>query len=401
MHTKLPLLRPQQSPHRLPCRLSRRPWLWWLWLCLGLISCQQSAPPAVVPTQTLLEQIREHPQLQQLAAALPAELAQKLDDPNANYSFFAPINAAFTEARFAEVNAPLPNAVTLPNILRYHLVERAITSQQIRRLLEDHAFINMRTVLSPLERLFIVPEASSVGFALSIGVAVPGFDTQRWGEVRFVTLDIPATNGTLHIIERLLLPSTLAERVYAALSPTLQVPEAQRALLLSLRRFSLDMGLIAQLRQPTAFTMFLPSPAALQQLSTEQIAFLAANPEALQAILRYHLIEGLELSSDDLAERQSLRSAQGETIRISQNADGKLQLNANASLSPSLFDFVALSEPRRASKGRSVLWQAGLASSRLTPNSLLLEGFSDVRTRNGVMHNVNRLLIPPSLAWPD
>jgi uncharacterized surface protein with fasciclin (FAS1) repeats len=112
-------------------------------------------------------------------------------------------------------------------------------------------------------------------------------------------------------------------------------------------------GLEATVRGEGPLTVFAPSDRAFANLSQETVDALLSEPQALRRIMSYHLVPR-SLRSSELARLGGVRTLRGELLAFSQQADA-------------LF--------------------AGGAE--------IME--SDIETSNGVMHVVDRLLIPESV----
>ena len=80
-------------------------------------------------------------------------------------------------------------------------------------------------------------------------------------------------------------------------------------------------GLTETLSGPGPFTLFAPTDEAFAQLAEP----LPTEPEALQAVLLYHVVES-NLSAFDLTGMSAVPTAQGSQIAISV-ADGQIVLN--------------------------------------------------------------------------
>jgi uncharacterized surface protein with fasciclin (FAS1) repeats len=108
-------------------------------------------------------------------------------------------------------------------------------------------------------------------------------------------------------------------------------------------------GLSETLTGPGPFTLFAPTDEAFSQLSEP----LPTEPEALQAVLLYHVVEGA-LGAFDLAGSSSVTTAQGAVVSISV-VDGQIVLNDSSTVT-----------------------------------------ISNVLGSNGVVHVVNAVLTPPA-----
>lgn len=124
-----------------------------------------------------------------LAAAKAAGLADALATGK-NLTVFAPTDDAFAKLPKGTVESLLKpeNKSKLAAILSYHVLPRKLTSGML-----PHNRIHVRTIKSGGDRLLAVTKSRS-------GVTVDG--------ARVVKADIRADNGVIHVIDKVLLPSS-------------------------------------------------------------------------------------------------------------------------------------------------------------------------------------------------
>ena len=114
-------------------------------------------------------------------------------------------------------------------------------------------------------------------------------------------------------------------------------------------------GLTATLEGPGPFTVFAPTDAAFAKLPQSTLDALAADPATLKKILLYHVVSGA-ISSRAAAAAGSATTVEGETVTFTRTAHSGLEVND------------------------SNIVQADIAAS------------------NGVIHAIDTVLTPPSLA---
>lgn len=126
-----------------------------------------------------------------VAAASAADLVGTLADCDAGpFTVFAPTNAAFAAALAAlgiDAGTLLADTATLTSILTYHVVPGKVMAADVVAL----------TSANTLQ-----------GSALSISVV--GGSVKLNGTTTVVATDIEACNGVIHVIDSVLLPSSLA-----------------------------------------------------------------------------------------------------------------------------------------------------------------------------------------------
>lgn len=124
-----------------------------------------------------------------LAAAKAAGLADALSSGE-NLTVFAPTDEAFAKLPEGTVESLLKpeNKAKLAAILSYHVLPRKLTSNQL-----PHKAIHVRTIKSGGDRTLQVKKSGS-------GVTVDS--------ARVVKADIKASNGVIHVIDKVMLPSS-------------------------------------------------------------------------------------------------------------------------------------------------------------------------------------------------
>lgn len=111
-------------------------------------------------------------------------------------------------------------------------------------------------------------------------------------------------------------------------------------------------GLVGALQQPGPYTVFAPTDAAFKKVPKKTLAALLKNKAKLKAVLLYHVVSG-KVAAADVVKLSSAKTLNGKSVRI------------------------------RLS-GTNVF----VNSSKVTT--------PDVMATNGVVHVINRVLIPPA-----
>ena len=114
----------------------------------------------------------------------------------------------------------------------------------------------------------------------------------------------------------------------------------------------LNWGLVDVLQQPGPFTVFAPTDAAFKKVPKRTLKLLLHNNAKLKAVLLYHVVSG-KVTAADVAKLSSAKTLGGKTVRIRVT-------------------------------GANVF----VNSAKVTK--------PDVMASNGVIHVINRVLIPPA-----
>jgi uncharacterized surface protein with fasciclin (FAS1) repeats len=111
-------------------------------------------------------------------------------------------------------------------------------------------------------------------------------------------------------------------------------------------------GLASTLQQPGAFTVFAPTDAAFKKVPKKTLNALLRNKAKLKAVLLYHVVSG-KVTAADVVKLRSAKTLNGKNVRI------------------------------RVSGSNVFVNKAKVTKP-------------DVMASNGVIHVVNRVLIPPA-----
>lgn len=143
-------------------------------------------------------------------------------------------------------------------------------------------------------------------------------------EAKFTTTDIPAKNGTIHTIDRILIPESIVSlvenTVYLAFERAMLNTGDLNTALEFFKRIQDRMNLEALAEKE--FTFFFPSDQAFidlfNQIGMDRIEEFNSQEglELLKVILSYHCVENVALKAMDFTNGQSLDTFQGETLQI-------------------------------------------------------------------------------------
>jgi uncharacterized surface protein with fasciclin (FAS1) repeats len=272
-----------------------------------------------------------------------AGLAGTLSAPG-NLTVFAPTDGAFAAlkkndpALFQKVAS---DKALLKSVLTYHVVGKRIPAA-------------IATVAAKKGLKIKTLQGERIALSFSGGKIVLN------GSARVVTADVKASNGVIHAIDAVLVPPSLTQ----APAPTKSIVEIaagnpEFSTLVSLVQ---KAGLVAAISSPGPFTVFAPTNAAFEKLAKAAPATyqaVLADPALLTKVLTYHVVAGAIKSTQAISVAQQngkVNSLEGEPISLSIK-DGKLTLNGSSTV--------------------------------VTP---------DILATNGVIHVIDTVIVPPSLA---
>lgn len=177
-----------------------------------------------------------------VTAVEAAGLADVLADPEAEWTVFAPTNAAFEALPEGVLDMLLADTELLTRVLTYHVVEGTITSD----MLSDMMAPSMEMT---------APGAPLMGSELEVTVGDDG--TVMINDATVVMADIIASNGVIHVIDTVLIPADIAmmleedmmtgddmmaSTLYASLNPDALENDAVVTLTSDMEAMMLEMG---------------------------------------------------------------------------------------------------------------------------------------------------------------
>ncbi len=280
------------------------------------------------PLKTIVGVAQSDPQFSILVeAVIAAGLADTLSSAGP-FTVFAPTNNAFA-ALLGELGVSkadlLANKPLLTAVLTYHVLPARVPSSAV-----------------PVGKAITTVQGSIFKIESTGGLKI----TDGRNRVANITAtDIAASNGVIHVIDKVILP---ADKDIVATAQSISdfsiLVEAVVA-----------AGLVSTLQGPGPFTVFAPTNAAFADLLAElgvSKSALLANTALLTQVLTYHVVPGRVLKAD-VPVGTAITTVQGQTFTI----DSTLQITDG--------------------RGR----KAGIVAT-------------DVLTSNGVVHVINKVILP-------
>ena len=297
---------------------------------MALTACGGSDGPAV-ETRDVVQIAQADPQFSILVeAVVAADLVNTLKGPGP-FTVFAPTDAAFA-ALLAELGvtkeALLANKPLLTAVLTYHVLPGNV----------ERAGVPLGKAVTTVQGGIFKVDATGGALVITDG-------RNRTSTIR--ATDIAASNGVVHVIDRVLLPADKNIVQTAQALPQFSI----------LVEAVVAANLAGALSGAGPLTVFAPTndafAALLSELGVTKTALLA-NTALLTRVLTYHVVPGRVLKAD-VPVGTAITSLQGATFTI------------DASL--------AITDQR----GRK---------SNITA--------TDVLTSNGVIHVIDKVILPPA-----
>jgi uncharacterized surface protein with fasciclin (FAS1) repeats len=152
---------------------------------------------AMYPTKTIVENAVNSPIHTTLVAAVKAAgLVDTLNSPGP-FTVFAPTNDAFDKLPAGTVDTLLKpeNKATLVKILTYHVVPGKISSKELIKMIKKgHGKATLKTV-----------QGEDLTASLSDGKVI--LTDAKGGTATVTTADVFQSNGVIHVIDTVLMPS--------------------------------------------------------------------------------------------------------------------------------------------------------------------------------------------------
>merc|ERR1711865_1002108 len=240
---------------------------------------------------------RCHPHHQQ--SALKAGKLVDALSAKGPFTVFAPANGAFAElpkAKLAHLLDPA-NLKELDALLEYHVVagtaafaQDLTDGEKIKTVEGDSVLIKLNDATGHATGATMINDATAI------------------------ITDIEASNGVIHIINKVLDPSTAGFNI-------VEVAAAQPEL--STLVTALKAGkLVDALSAKGPFTVFAPANGAFAELSKAKLAHLLdpANIKELDAVLEYHVVAGTAAFVKDLTDGERIKTLEGDDVLIKINS---------------------------------------------------------------------------------
>jgi uncharacterized surface protein with fasciclin (FAS1) repeats len=311
-------------------------------LCISVVSCNDDE---TTPQQTIADIAINTANFSILETALTRTNLVNTLDGTAQYTVFAPTNEAFTiffQSLGSSVTVDNVDVDVLKNILLNHVVSGNITSN----------LIPAATYVSTLSPINSTANAPTISLFVQKGdvVSLNGGANSKGAEV--TTADILASNGVIHIVNRVIQIPTLVDHVidnpnFDTLE-TVVTGSAQSAVLAALN------GLTAT----APATLFAPNNAAFTTALGVGGFANGASDSQVTKVLQYHVTVAGNVRSNQLSNNQVV---------------------------PMITSPV---------QNTTVILGTGTVDIRDTASNLSRVIQADIQASNGVIHGVNKVLQP-------
>ncbi len=245
------------------------------------ISCGDDEPEP----QTIAQIVADDNNFSSLLTALERANLTSVLSGVGPFTVFAPTNQAFTSAG---INVNTIDVTTLTNVLLYHVIGGA--SIQSTALAEGQTYASSASASGPESK------------ALSLLIERTGTAVKVNNIANVTTANVTATNGTIHIVDNVLLPLDIVGHAAANANFTSLVGALGAA----------AGGLVNVLSGTGPFTVFAPVNSAFSTISAISAGL---SPTQLAQVLTYHVVGGNVVSSG-LSNGMSVTTVNGQTFTV-------------------------------------------------------------------------------------
>lgn len=223
-----------------------------------------------------------------VTAIKAADLVEALQGPGP-FTVFAPTNAAFAKIDQKTLDALLKNKPLLQGVLKYHVVSGKALAADVVKQSGWATLAGQRIDVKAADGKVLIDNAT------------------------VTSTDIKCSNGVIHVIDTVIMPSTID------LVATAMQAGKFKTLCAALEA----AGLASTLQGEGPFTVFAPTDEAFAKLPAGTVENLLKpeNKAKLTAVLTYHVVPG-RLFSDKVVASKTLKTVQGQEITVSVK-DGK------------------------------------------------------------------------------
>ncbi|XP_041653548.1 transforming growth factor-beta-induced protein ig-h3 isoform X2 [Cheilinus undulatus] len=225
-----------------------------------------------------------------------AKLKDEIEGPG-SFTFFAPSNEAWAALPTEILDALVSNVnIELLNALHYHMVNRRLTSEELRH---GSSFASMYQ-----------------DFHVHIHHYSNGIVTVNCA--RLIKPDQHATNGIVHVVDRVITAISNNVNTLLDIDDDLE----------TLRTAMAAAGLTALLENEGQYTIFAPTNEAFEKIPKETLNRILGDPVALRDLLNYHILRTMHCA-ESIVSGTPMETLQGTTLEVGCDGD-QMTLNGRA-----------------------------------------------------------------------
>jgi uncharacterized surface protein with fasciclin (FAS1) repeats len=310
---------------------------------ISMVGCEKNdvASLSANPSSSILDKVSADANFSLLKeAVIKAALVDTFGKTPGAFTVFAPDNTAFTAAGITSSSIATSTPASLKTLLLYHTLSGVVTFST-----GFQTATNTKLITASGDSIFVTKKANGNIFVNGVLITLA---------------DIGTVNGVVHKVGRVIKPaigSIYATAQAAGLDSLVRAIQLVNAATLNLGG---DSSLIPTLNT-SLLTAFAPSNTAFTQL-LQSLALTNLNQvplSQLKAILKFHLTSGRLFSSEFVNGNITMVGSGSATINLTNGANGGVTIKGNGN-GINLCNVVAI----------------------------------DIMCRNGVVHVIDRVLLP-------
>lgn len=261
-------------------------------------------------TTSVLEIITSEPQLSTLASVVAATGLDEVLMQRGSYTIFAPTNDAFEAVPAGVLESLLADPSALRGVVSYHVVPGALVAANV-----------------------VQGQAATTLFGEDIdfdgATIIAGLNTAD-----IITVDLMGTNGIVHLIDSVILPSSLPLGMPEELDNLVELVTSEPQF--STLATALEAADLLDVLRNGTFTVFAPTNDAFAAVPREALNDLLADPDALRSVLTYHVLVGSAIQKDLINfESGTANTVQGSSVMIDV-LDGMVTVNDASITTPNI-----------------------------------------------------------------
>ncbi|KAM4621411.1 transforming growth factor-beta-induced protein ig-h3 [Polymixia lowei] len=225
-----------------------------------------------------------------------AKLKEEVEGPG-SFTFFAPSNEAWAALPTEILDALVSNVnIELLNALHYHMVNRRLTSEDLRH---GSSFVSMYQ-----------------DFDVHIHHYPSGIVTVNCA--RLIKTDQHATNGIVHVVDRVI--TAISNNVHTFIDTDDDLETLRTAIAAA--------GLTTMLENDGQYTVFAPTNEAFEKIPPDTLNRILGDPVALRDLLNYHILKHMQCA-ESIVSGTPMETLQGTVLEVGCDGEG-MTLNGKA-----------------------------------------------------------------------
>jgi len=242
-----------------------------------------------IPNKADIVQLAErNTDLSTLVKALTAGSLVTTLEGKGPFTVFAPTNEAFAKIPHHKLTQLLGNKKLLDQLLEYHVLSGDFSMRDLMSA----------KLVSTLEKDEVIVRSMNGDIMVN--------------NAKVITADVDATNGVVHVINRVLVPPNFPLALYP--EDIVELAEGQPDLS-TLVQALVAGKLTSTLSGAGPFTVFAPTNKAFAKIPAADLQKLLADPKELDRVLEYHVLAG-KFGMRDLMSVRRAKTLEGGTVHV-------------------------------------------------------------------------------------